>query len=135
MTPAERLAIANAALCLLEPPYLKHYRNGRFRTWNGVALVGMDLPGPGFNFAAVLRPDAPSLDELLPVAREFFADCKSNWGVLVKGDAGHPMESELRACGWAMDEDEPAYVLDDLRAVTPTASRELTIRFAATHAQ
>ena len=116
MTPTERLAIAHAALCLLEPPYLKHYRNGRFKSWNGVALVGSDLPGPGFNFAAVLHPNAPSLDELLPVAREFFAVSEKGWGVLVEGDAGHPMEAGLQARGWAVDEDEPAYVLDDLRA-------------------
>jgi GNAT superfamily N-acetyltransferase len=134
MTPAERLAVAHAALCLLEPPYLKHYSNGRFRTWNGVALVGVDLPGPGFNFAAVLHPGAPRLDELLPVAREFFADCKSNWGVLVEGDAGHPMEAELRARGWAVDEDEPAYVFDDLRTVTAPTHPELTIRTEATQA-
>ena len=34
--------------------------------------MASDLPGPGFNFAAVLQPDVPSLDELLPVARDFF---------------------------------------------------------------
>ena len=134
MCSSDLLAVANAALCLLEPPYLKHYRNGRFQTWNGVAFVGMDLPGPGFNFAAVLHPDAPSLDELLPVAREFFAECKSNWGVLVQGDAGQPMEAELRSRGWAVDEDEPAYVLDELRAISATAPPELAIRVEATQA-
>src|SRR5439155_3232972 len=80
----------------------------------------------------------PSLDELLPVAREFFADCKSNWGVLVEGDAGHPMEAQLRARGWAVDEDEPAYVLDDLGAgraggVSPLLP-ELVISVEATQA-
>lgn len=117
MTSIERLAVAHASLGLLEPPYLKHYRNGRFKTWNGVSLVGSDLPGPGFNFAAVLHPNAPSLDDLLPVAREFFAASQQGWGVLVEGDAGHPMEAELRTRGWPVDEDEPAYVLDDLGAV------------------
>src|SRR5437763_1347597 len=117
MTPAERLATAHAALCLREPPYLASY-GGRFQTWTGGAFVGLPLPGPGFNFAAVLHADAPSLDELLPVAREFFAAAQQGWGVLVEGDAGHPMEAELRLRGWTVDEDEPAYVMDDLHTVT-----------------
>jgi GNAT superfamily N-acetyltransferase len=109
--PADLRPIAHAALSLSEPPYLKHYKRGRYRLWNGVALHTSELPGPGFNFAAVLHPDAPTLDELLPVAREFFADAGHGWGVLVEGDAGHPMEAELRSGGWRVDEDEPAYVL------------------------
>src|SRR5690349_11487397 len=116
LSHAERRSIAHAALCLLEPPYLKHYRNGRFKSWKGVSLVASDLPGPGFNFAAVLQPEAPSLDELLPVARDFFAASKQGWGVLVEGDAGHAMEAELRAREWAIAEDEPAFVLDDTAA-------------------
>lgn len=122
--------IAHATLCLLEPPYLKHYRNGRFREWRGVSLVGSDLPGAGFNFAAVLSDNAPSLDELLPVVREFFKPAKDGWGILVEGDAGHPMEAELRARGWAIDEDEPAYVLRDLAAVAARPGSELQVRHA-----
>ena len=113
LSQSERQSIAHAALCLLEPPYLKHYRNGRFKSWKGVSLVASDLPGPGFNFAAVLQPDVPSLDELLPVARDFFTGSQQGWGVLVEGDAGHAMEAELREREWAVAEDEPAFVLDD----------------------
>lgn len=113
MTPALR-EVAHAALSLTEPAYLKHYKRGRFRIWEGIALTASELPGPGFNFAAVLHPGAPALDELLPVAREFFADCPAGWGVLVEGDAGHPIEAELRARAWRVDEDEPAYVLPTL---------------------
>jgi GNAT superfamily N-acetyltransferase len=129
--PTDRRAVAHAALCLTEPPYLKHYRNGRFRTWNGVAFTASALPGPGFCFAAVLHPDAPRLDDLLPVTREFFAGCGHGWGVLVEGDAGHPMEAELRARGWAVDEDEPAFVLDDIRQagnVTRPVGSPLAVR-------
>ena len=75
--------------------------------------MASDLPGPGFNFAAVLQPDVPSLDELLPVARDFFTGSQQGWGVLVEGDAGHAMEAELREREWAVAEDEPAFVLDD----------------------
>ncbi|MBX9628210.1 MAG: GNAT family N-acetyltransferase [Gemmataceae bacterium] len=139
---ADLRPIAHAALSLTEPPYLKHYKRSRYRLWNGVALHASELPGAGFNFAAVLRPDAPSLDELLPVAREFFADADKGWGILVEGDAGHPMEAELRARGWRVDEDEPAYVLPDLPGRTPsvsegvdgTPSLTLAIRLARTEA-
>ena len=126
--------VAHAALSLIEPPYLKHYREGRFREWRGVAFVASELPGPGFCFAAVLRDNTPSLDELLPVACEFFAGCGQGWGVLVEGDAGHPMEAELRARGWAVAEDEPAYVLRDLAAVTPRVGSELVVRVAKSQA-
>jgi GNAT superfamily N-acetyltransferase len=132
--PAALRRIAHDALCLVEPPYLKYYA-GRFGTWNGVTLVGMPLPGPGFNFAAVLRPDAPPLDELLPVAREFFATAEKGWGVLVEGDAGHPVEAQLRARGWAVDEDEPAYVMEELPTGPGAAGPpELAIRVVATQA-
>src|SRR5436305_9051614 len=112
MTPStpDLRRIAHDSLSLTEAPYLKHYRRGRFKSWNGVGLTGSSLPGPGFNFAAVLLPGAPTLDELLPVAREFFADCEQGWGMLVEADAGHPMEAELIARGWPINEDEPAYV-------------------------
>ena len=131
MTPTAR-DTAHAALCLTEPPYLKHYHSGRFRVWSGVSFVASELPGPGFNFAAVLRDNAPSLDEVLPVAREFFGG--SAWGVLVEGGAGHPMEAELLASGWKVDEDEPAYVLPDLAALGPPAASELTFRLANSQA-
>ncbi len=120
--------LAHAALCLTEPPYLKHYRRGRFRAWRGVSLVASELPGPGFCFAAVLGDNAPSLGELLPVAREFFAGCEQGWGVLVEGGAGHPMEAELLSRGWLVAEDEPAYVLHDLAAIRVRAGSELAVR-------
>lgn len=110
----DRRATAHDSLCLTEAPYVKHYPRGRFALWHGVAFTASALPGPGFNFAAVLTPETPRLDDLVPIAREFFADCDSGWGILVEGDADHPMEAELRAGGWAVDEDEPAFVRDDL---------------------
>ncbi len=114
-------AIAHSALALTEPPYLKHYPRARFKVWNGVAFTTSSLPGPGFNFAAVLHPYAPSLDDLLPVAREFFSHCEQGWGVQVEGDVGHAMEAELLARGWTIAEDEPAFVMESL---TPAVRRE-----------
>jgi GNAT superfamily N-acetyltransferase len=121
--------IAHDSLSLTEAPYLKHYRRGRFMSWRGVGFTASVLPGPGFNFAAVLERPAPTLDELLPVARDFFAGCDKGWGVLVEGDAGHPMEDELRGREWKIDEDEPAFVMPDIRAgINPAARPDLAIR-------
>jgi GNAT superfamily N-acetyltransferase len=135
--PADLRAIAHTALCLTEPPYLKHYRNGRFKIWNGVAFTASELPGAGFNFAAVLHENAPNLDDLLPVARQFFAGCEQGWGVLVEGDAGHAMETELRARGWAVAEDEPAFVLEEIgraEVSNPQRDSRLVSRVANTEA-
>jgi len=125
--PTDLAAIARDAMCLSESAFLKHYRRGRFRLWNGVGLTTSELPGPGFNFAAAIGP-CPPLDDILPVAREFFADCDKGWGVLVEGDTGHPAEAELRARGWVVDEDEPAFVLPDIAAVPAAVPETLTLR-------
>lgn len=126
--------IAHDALCLVEPPYLKHYR-GRFRLWNGVAMTASTLPGPGFNFAACLG-DVPPLDAILPIATEFYADIAPSWGVLVEGGAGHPIEAELLARGWVVAEDEPAFVMPDIAvgAAIKDHPNGLTIRPVRTEA-
>jgi GNAT superfamily N-acetyltransferase len=138
MTPTapDLRAIAHNSLSLTEAPYLKHYRRGRFKSWRGVGFTASSLPGPGFCFAAVLVPNAPTLDELLPVAREFFADCEQGWGVLVEADTGHPMEDELIARGWPINEDEPAYVMPEIRLNEETGGSRppLAIRIVRTPA-
>jgi GNAT superfamily N-acetyltransferase len=121
-SPALR-RIAHDALSLTEAAYLRHYRRGRFRLWNGVGLTASELPGPGFCFAACLGP-CPPLVELLPVAREFFADCEKGWGVQVEADAGHPVEAEVKARGWAVEEDEPALVIADIAAALASGGRK-----------
>jgi GNAT superfamily N-acetyltransferase len=125
--PDDLRPIAHAALSLSEPPFLKHYRRGRFRVWNGVAMTGSELPGPGFNFAACLT-ETPSLDDTLPVAREFFSDAEQGWGVLVEGDAGHPMEADLKARGWKVAENEPAFVMPEIVSESPSAPAAVAIR-------
>jgi GNAT superfamily N-acetyltransferase len=133
--PPDRRRIAHDSLSLTESAYLKHYRRGRFRTWHGVAMTGSELPGPGFNFAACLG-DTPPLDAILPAAKDFFADADKGWGILVEGDAGHPVEAEVRARGWAVAEDEPAFVMDDISAGVNHAAGlpELHLRPARTEA-
>jgi len=124
--------IAHEALSLTDAPFLKHYRRGRFRTWNGVAMTGSELPGPGFNFAACLT-ETPPLDAILPVARDFFSEADQGWGVLVEGDAGHPVEDELRTRGWQVAEDEPAFVMPEIVAGSP-APADLVVRPVLTEA-
>jgi GNAT superfamily N-acetyltransferase len=133
MSLSARRRIAHAALSLTEAAYLRHYRRGRFKLWNGVGLTASELPGPGFCFAACLGP-CPPLDELLPVARDFFADCEKGWGVQVEADAGHPVEAEVKARGWAVEEDEPALVMEDIRTagMNAAARPELVTRVART---
>ncbi len=120
--PPDLRRVAHDSLSLTESAFLRHYRRGRFHVWNGVAMTGSELPGPGFNFAACLGP-TPPLDEIVPVAREFFADAEQGWGVLVEGDVGHPVEAEVKARGWAVAEDEPAFVMPDITAGFSPAAR------------
>lgn len=133
--PADLRRIAHDSLALNESAFLKHYRFGRFTRWNGVALTASELPGPGFNFAAVIDA-APPLDDLLRTARDHFAHCTQGWGILVEGDSGHPMEAELIARGWTVAEDEPAFVIPDIAAASfdQELPRELKIRRARTEA-
>lgn len=111
--PPDLRPIAHAALSLSESAFLKHYKTGRFREWNGVAMTGSELPGPGFNFAACLKA-TPPLEDILPVATDFFRGADKGWGILVEGDAGHPIEAEVKERGWIIAEDEPAFVRPEL---------------------
>jgi hypothetical protein len=57
MSPVDLRQIAHDALALTSPPWLRHQKIGRFALREGVALRATDMPGPSFNFAAVLgRP-------------------------------------------------------------------------------
>jgi GNAT superfamily N-acetyltransferase len=107
------IPIAHRSLSLTESAFLKHYKRGRFKFENGIAFTGSELPGPGFNFAACVGP-CPPLAEVERMGRAYFADATAGWGILVEGGAGHPLEAELIAAGWAVAEDEPAFVRPDL---------------------
>src|SRR5436190_12658109 len=132
--PSDLRPIAHSALSLSESAFLKHYQLGRFRVWNGVAMTGSELPGPGFNFAACLGTTLP-LDAFLPVARDFFAHAGQGFGVLVEGDAGHPIEASLQTRGWAVAEDEPAFVLPDFQSVELGSTADLAIRPVRTESE
>ncbi|HMF14205.1 MAG TPA: GNAT family N-acetyltransferase [Gemmataceae bacterium] len=103
-------AIAHRAMALAPSPWLRHTRTGKHAVRDGVVYVRQDYADPGFNFAAVLGP-SPPLAKILAVAEDFYAALPGRYGILVEGDAGHPVEAELRAAGWQVAEDEPALVL------------------------
>jgi GNAT superfamily N-acetyltransferase len=117
MNSPELLQIAHDVLARTFPPWLRHQKRGRFALTEGVALRATDMAGPSFNFAAVLGP-APPLGRVLEIAESFFTGQEGGYGVLVEGDAGHPVEAELKARGWTVFEDETALVLP---AIPPTA--------------
>jgi GNAT superfamily N-acetyltransferase len=102
--------IAHRAMALAPSPWVRHQKNGRHLVHDGVVFVRQDYGDPGFNFAAVLGP-SPPLAQILAVAEDFYAGLPGRHGILVEGDAGHPVEAELRAAGWQVAEDEPALVL------------------------
>jgi hypothetical protein len=110
MTKNEMLATSHRALALSPPPYLRHQNQGKFVRHEGMAFTRQDPPGPGFNFVAVLD-EAPPLDRVLELARQFYSGCEHGYGNLVEADAGHPIEAELRTRGWQIAEDEPALVM------------------------
>jgi GNAT superfamily N-acetyltransferase len=132
MTHNEMLATAHRALALSPPPYLRHQKLGKFVRHEGMAFTRQDLPGPGFNFVAVLN-EAPPLDRVLELAREFYSGCAHGYGILVDADAGHPIEAELRARGWQIAEDEPALVMPTIPPA-PALPTGLTIERAADEA-
>src|SRR5262245_5093142 len=126
MISSDLRAVVHHAMALAPLPTMRYQKNARHMVRDGVAYRRQDFPDPGFNFAAVLGP-APPLDRIVEVAEDFFAGLGGAYGILVEGDAGHPLESELRAAGWRIAEDEPALVLARMRA-PPPAPAGLEIR-------
>jgi GNAT superfamily N-acetyltransferase len=119
MDPSQIRQLAHAALALNPPPQRRYRRDCGFVVRDGVAYIRQELPGPGFNWAAALGPPI-RLDDIRRFGDTFFAGRDGGWGVLVEADAGHPVEAEIRQRGWAIAEDEPAFVLPSLPNVYST---------------
>jgi GNAT superfamily N-acetyltransferase len=118
--------IAHDALALNPPPIFRYKRDADFAVRDGVAFIRQELPGPGFNWAAAVG-EPVSLHQIRRFGDTFFAGRDGGWGVLVEADTGHPVESEIRNLGWAVAEEEPAFVMPALpRLKTPPA--DLAIR-------
>jgi ribosomal protein S18 acetylase RimI-like enzyme len=108
-------SIAHKGMAIGPSPFLRHQKHGKHQNRAGVAFTQQDLPGPGFNFAAVVGA-APPLERIVELCRAFFTDCPGGYGILVEADAGHPVEAEMQRRGWPIAEDEPALVLPSLPA-------------------
>jgi len=113
-------AIAHRAMALGPFPWLRHCLDGRHEVKEGIAFTAQDMPGPGFNFAAVVGP-APPPERVFALAAAFFAGRAGGYGILVEADAGHPVEAAMQARGWTVAEDEPALVLPVMPPLPATA--------------
>ncbi len=107
--------IAHEALALNPPPLYRYKRDADFVVRDGVPFFRQELPGPGFNWAAVIGTPA-TVDQVRRFGDTYFAGRDGGWGVLVEADAGHPIEAEIRNRGWAVAEEEPAFVMPALPA-------------------
>jgi hypothetical protein len=105
--------IAHRSMATEASPFLRHQKNGKHQIRQGVAFTRQELPGPGFNFAAVVD-EAPPLDRVVEMCKEFFVDCHGGYGILVEADAGNPIEAEMQRRGWTIAEEEPALVLPSI---------------------
>jgi GNAT superfamily N-acetyltransferase len=110
MEKAPLSQLAHKALALNPPTLFRYKRDAEFVLRDGVAYIRQELPGPGFNWAAAIGVPV-TLDQIRRFGDTFFASRDGGWGVLVEADAGHPVESEIRNRGWAIAEDEPAFVM------------------------
>jgi GNAT superfamily N-acetyltransferase len=126
MDQAHLCRIAHEALALNPPPMFRYKRDADFVVHNGISYIRQDLPGPGFNWAAAIGPPVP-LDLVKRFGDSFFAGRDSGWGILVEADAGHPVERDIRSLGWAVAEEEPAFVLPELPCST-AATPDLDVR-------
>jgi GNAT superfamily N-acetyltransferase len=105
--------LANEALALNPWPLFRYKRDAEFVVRDGISFIRQELPGPGFNWAAAIAPTA-SLAQIRRFGDTFFAGRDGGWGVLVEGDSGHPVETEIQNRGWAVAEEEPAFVLPEI---------------------
>src|SRR5438270_5344832 len=129
-TPLLR-SLAHKAMSQTRSPWMNCQPDSRHLFRDGLAFNAQNPPGPSFNYVAVLGIALP-LDEVIKQADAFFAGKEGGYGVLVEGEIGHTLETELRAGGWKVFEDEPALVIPDLQVdVLQKAQKipkELTIR-------
>jgi GNAT superfamily N-acetyltransferase len=107
-------AIVRAPIRTISP--LQKYRAGpgRHAVYGDLVLTAMGGDGPDFNNMAALGPIAP--ERAFALADAFF---DTGYCVTVESEVAEPVEEELRARGWALDEEEPALVLAPILAIPP----------------
>jgi GNAT superfamily N-acetyltransferase len=142
MTDREMIAVAHQGLLVGPCPMLRHQPGSRRAEADGVVLTQWGTFGPALNKVAVVGP-SPPLGRILELAGQFFSPDSGGFGIVVEADAGHPVEAELRAAGWAVFEDEPVLVLPaipespplpaglEVRCVSDAESRRDLVRVLA----
>jgi ribosomal protein S18 acetylase RimI-like enzyme len=113
MEQPELCQLAHDAMALNPSPLFRYKRDADFVLRDGISFFRQELPGPGFNWAAAIGSPV-SLAQIRRFGDTYFASRDGGWGVLVEADAGHPVEAEMRARGWAVAEEEPAFVMPTL---------------------
>jgi ribosomal protein S18 acetylase RimI-like enzyme len=118
-------AIVHASV--LAPSPLAKYRPapGRHAVHGDVALTAAGLPGPDFNYVAVVGPTPPV--RVFALADAFYGD-PQGYSVVVEVEAARPLDEELQTRGWRLDEEEPALALASLTAAPPPPPDGLAIR-------
>src|SRR5258708_13677837 len=106
--------LAHKALSQTRSPETRGHPDSRHLFRNGIAFNAQNPPGPSFNYVAVLGVTLP-LDEVIKQADAFFAGKEGGYGILVEGDIGHPLETELRAGGLKEFHDQPTLIITNLR--------------------
>jgi ribosomal protein S18 acetylase RimI-like enzyme len=118
MKRQEMIEIAHRGLLLGSSPLLRLNTAARSAEREGAAMRCWGPVGPALNKVAVVGP-APPLQRILELASAFFGSDSGGFGIVVEADAGHPVETELRAAGWKVFEDEPALVLPSIPLPPP----------------
>jgi ribosomal protein S18 acetylase RimI-like enzyme len=118
MKRQEMIEIAHKGLLIGRSPLLRLNAAARSAEVEGVVMRCWGPVGPALNKVAVVGP-APPLQRILELANAFFGSDSVGFGIVVEADAGHPLETELRAAGWRVFEDEPALVLPSIPAPPP----------------
>ena len=117
MTHGDMVAAVHRGLLLGPSPLLRHQPGGRRVEREGMVFTCWGSAGPALNKVAVVGP-APPLPRILELAAAFYCPEDRGFGVVVQAKAWHPVETELRAAGWQVFEDEPALLLP---AIPPPA--------------
>ncbi|MCA1668495.1 MAG: GNAT family N-acetyltransferase [Thermomicrobia bacterium] len=117
---------------LLVPSPLQPYRRepGRHAIHDDLVLTASGGSGPDFNSAFVLGPIPP--ERVFALADAFFD--ATGYSIVVEVESAGPMEDDLRARGWQMDEEEPALALAPIPAPPPPPTG-LTIQLVTTDAE
>jgi ribosomal protein S18 acetylase RimI-like enzyme len=118
MNREQMIAIAHRGLLVGSAPLLRLNPNARSAEMEGLVMRCWGPVGPALNKVAVVSA-APPLEQILKLADDFFGPDSGGFGIVVEANAGHPVETELRAAGWKVFEDEPALVMPSIPTAPP----------------